>query len=102
MKRFSGHVDVQKSCSSQQTSWRFPISQPTCPGWWAWWCALTLTLSHVFREISFSENLGKFASSWRNVKVAFLLGKPWINLKIWGLGAGLLPHIWAYCPLIAP
>ena len=58
--------------------------------------------SHVCKEISFFENFGKFASFWRNVKVAFLLGEPWINLKIWGPGAGLLPHIWAYCPLIAP
>ena len=58
--------------------------------------------SHVFEEISFFENLGKFASFWRNVKVALLLGEPWINLKIWGLGPGLLPHIWACCPLIAP
>ena len=58
--------------------------------------------SHVFEEISFFENLGKFASFWRNVKLAFPLGEPCINLKIWGPGAGLLPHIWAYCPLIAP
>ena len=58
--------------------------------------------SHVFEEILFFENLGKFASFWRNVKVAFLLGGPWINLKILGPGAGLLPHTWAYWPLIDP
>ena len=61
-----------------------------------------LPKSHAFTEISLFENLGKFASFWGNVKVAFLLGKPWINLKIWGPGAGLLPHMWAYCTLIAP
>ena len=44
-------------------------------------------------EISFFENLGQFSSFWGNVKVAFLLEEPWINVKVLGRGARLFPHI---------
>ena len=54
-----------------------------------------------FQKVMFLRKFGTVCFLLGECKVAFLFWKPWIILKIWAPGAGFLPHIWAYFPLIA-
>ena len=92
---YKNHVQCNKHLD------RFTSANPPVQVSWLGCVPLPLQKAMSFGETFFVENLGHFASFWADIKVSFLLDQPWINVKVWGQGAGLFPHIWAYCPLTA-